>query len=319
MSERVVVTGSSGYIGGQTTIRLKELGYHVIGIDVQSCPQRLRSYQDRSFQEDYASRFALDLIADSQPLAIIHCAGTSLVGPSLLDPERYYNNNFVKTKRLMDHVRVRVPKTRMVFSSSAAVYGEPVMTPCHEVDPTLPISPYGESKLMIEMLLQAYQRAYGTDFVALRYFNAAGADPKGRHGQNPAATHLVARVLEASLNQSMFTLNGNDYPTPDGTCIRDYIHVDDLADAHVRAMLPETAPGIYNLGTNSGHSNLEVIDTARKITGIELTVAQGPARVGDPAQLTANSEKFRLATDWKPKWTLEDIIAHAWRWYRDGV
>jgi UDP-glucose 4-epimerase len=185
-----------------------------------------------------------------------------------------------------------MPKTRFIFSSSAAVYGEPIMTPCHEVDPCEPISPYGDSKLMVEKIMAAYHTAYNLDYVAFRYFNACGADSQIRHGQTEDATHIIARVLAAIKNDKEFTLNGVDYSTPDGTCVRDYVHVEDIARAHVMALDAEIPAGVYNLGSNNGTSNREIIAAAERITGRKLKVVLGDARPGDPAVLTASAAKF---------------------------
>jgi UDP-glucose 4-epimerase len=265
---------------------------------------------------DFAGEVALGAIKTFQPEAIIHCAGTSLVGPSMMNPEEYYNNNFVKTKRLCDFLVKENIKARLIFSSSAATYGNPIMTPCQEVDPCEPISPYGESKLMTEWMLRGYQRAYGLDYVAFRYFNACGADSQGRHGQTAGATHIIARVLESIHNTSnSFTLNGTDFATADGTCVRDYVHVEDIAAAHVLALSDSVSAGVYNLGTKHGHSNLEVLQTAQQVTGHKLDYATGPQRAGDPAQLTADTDKFAKISGWQPRWTLEDTLRHAWAWY----
>jgi UDP-glucose 4-epimerase len=251
-----------------------------------------------------------------QPDAIIHCAGTSLVGPSILNPEEYYENNFVKTKHLLDFLRSIDWSGRFIFSSSAATYGNPVINPCCEVDPTEPISPYGESKLMIEWLLKSYQRAYGLDFVAFRYFNACGADPQTRHGQAPGATHIIARILENYKAGKNFVCNGNDYDTPDGTCIRDYVHVADIADAHILALNKLlVVSDVYNLGTTTGASNLEIIGTANSVINDELLWNYGPRRQGDPSLLTADATKFSTHAGWKPKYNLNNIVAHAWAWY----
>ena len=315
MSDTVIVTGSSGYIGGQTVLQLKDAGHRVIGIDIRPSPANIRQALSHVLQGDFASQGSIDFMFMHQPSAIIHCAGTSLVGPSVRDPELYYENNFVRTKRLLDAVVANKSPIRVIFSSSAAVYGDPIMCPCQEEDPPLPISPYGESKHMVELLLQSYQRAYGLDFIAFRYFNAAGADPTGRHGQAPGASHIVARLLENIKYQQPFTLNGNNYPTADGTCVRDYIHVADIANAHILAIDSNVAPGIYNLGTSTGHSNLEVINVAQRITNTALVIEVGAQRDGDPAMLTASPVKFQLATNWQPMFTLDDIVSHAWNWY----
>jgi UDP-glucose 4-epimerase len=314
---RVLVTGASGYIGGQTALQLKDQGHEVFGLDWARLPEHLYSLNlfEDFLQFDFDHVESRQWIKTIQPDAIIHCAGTSLVGPSMKDPETYYENNFVKTKHLLDFLRSIGWSGRFIFSSSAATYGNPVITPCCEVDPTEPISPYGESKLMIEWLLKSYQRAYVLDFVAFRYFNACGADPQARHGQAPGATHIVARILENYLAGQDFVCNGNDYETEDGTCVRDYVHVADIADAHIQALNLTVASGVYNLGTADGASNLEIIGTANSVIDDELLWHYGPRREGDPAVLTADSTKFRKVAGWTPKYNLLDVIKHAWAWY----
>jgi UDP-glucose 4-epimerase len=313
---RVVVTGGAGYIGGQTVLQLLDSGHSVFAID---CSLELNPLIDcgaKWLVADFAGEVALDAIQTFQPEAIIHCAGTSLVGPSIMNPAKYYDNNFVKTKQLCDFLIKEKIKTRLIFSSSAATYGNPIMTPCQEVDPAEPISPYGESKLMTEWMLRSYQRAYGLDYVAFRYFNACGADSQARHGQRPGATHIIARVLEAIRdNTGEFVLNGTDFDTEDGTCVRDYVHVEDLADAHILAADSKIPCGTYNLGTNQGYSNLQIVHGAIGITKQDLSYSVGPQREGDPAQLTADATKFMTISGWKPRWGLEDILRHAWTWY----
>jgi UDP-glucose 4-epimerase len=239
-----------------------------------------------------------------------------LVGPSILNPGDYYHNNVVKTLNLLNIVMSAVPRARFIFSSSAAVYGEPIMTPCHEVDPREPISPYGESKLMVEQILASYHCAYGLDYVAFRYFNACGADSQGRHGQEPGATHIIARVLERTMQSQEFTLNGINYATPDGTCVRDYVHVEDIARAHLLALNSQVPSGVYNLGTSTGVSNQEIITQAQEITGHAVIMNIGAARPGDPPVLTASADKFDAITagSWR-KHNLHDMISHAWAWY----
>ena len=312
---RVVVTGGGGYIGGQTVLKLLDSGHSVLAIDRVWQPDHLEHSGAKWLIGDFAGEVALGAIKTFQPDAIIHCAGTSLVGPSMRNPEEYYNNNFVKTKRLCDFLVKENIKSRLIFSSSAATYGNPIMTPCQEVDPCEPISPYGESKLMTEWMLRGYQRAYGLDYVTFRYFNACGADSQGRHGQVAGATHIIAKVLEAMKNTQDFTLYGADYGTEDGTCVRDYIHVEDLATAHVIAIDPSIPSDIYNLGTNRGTSNLEVIQTAAKIIQQDIGVLRGPRREGDPAVLTADAGKFMAISGWEPRFNLTDMISHAWGWY----
>ena len=265
---------------------------------------------------DFSGEVALESIRLFKPDAIIHCAGTSLVGPSIKNPEEYYNNNFVKTKALCDFLLAFEHRPRLIFSSSAATYGNPVMSPCHEVDPTEPISPYGESKLMIEWLLKSYNRAYDLDYVAFRYFNACGADSQARHGQAPGATHIIPRIIENTKQGKHFVCNGNEYDTDDGTCVRDYLHVSDIADAHILALNQFLVPaGVYNLGSNQGTSNHEIIIAAQQVTAIMPEITVGPRRAGDPAILTASSDRFdALAGIWR-RWNLNDMIRHTWEWY----
>ena len=313
---RVIVTGGAGYIGGQTVLKLLDDGHSVLGIDRLVPPAHLLDCGAKWHTGDFADSTGLDCIQSFKPDAIVHCAGTSLVGPSILNPEEYYNNNFVKTKSLLDYiVQHQLTDIRFIFSSSAATYGNPVMTPVQEIDLTEPISPYGQSKLMIDWMLKSYRHAYNLNFVSFRYFNACGADSLARHGQPFGATHIIARVLESVKNQKDFTLYGDSYPTDDGTCVRDYIHVEDLADAHIVAMNKQIPSDIYNLGTNTGHSNLEVIRTVAQITGIDISVLHGPQREGDPAVLTADANKFMSVSNWKPQFTMTDIINHVWKWY----
>jgi UDP-glucose 4-epimerase len=313
---KIVVTGAAGYIGGETLLKLMDAGHDVLAIDREMPPGHLIPVPCQWHTGDFASELGLDAIKRFCPDTIIHCAGTSLVGPSTLNPEEYYNNNFVKTKILLDYlVKNHDKRVRFIFSSSAATYGNPIMTPVQEIDPTEPISPYGQSKLMTDWMLQSYQHAYGLDFVSFRYFNACGADSQARHGQAPGATHIIARVLESVKNGTNFTLHGTDYPTADGTCVRDYIHVEDLANAHIVAMNKDIPSDIYNLGTNTGHSNLEVIQMSTDVIKIAVTHKNGTQRVGDPAMLTADANKFMSVSGWKPEYKLRDMISHAWEWY----
>ena len=315
MRKTVLVTGAGGFIGGETMLRLKDQGHTVIGVDTVACPEHLGFVADRFYQEDFSNPYALDLLHQFEPEAVVHCAGSSLVGPSLGRPANYYNNNFVKTKKLLDHIVDNKINTRVIFSSSAACYGEPIINPCSEVDPCEPISPYGQSKLMIEWMLKSYKHAYNLDFVAFRYFNACGADSQARHGQKSGATHIIARVLESIRTNKEFILNGDDYDTEDGTCVRDYVHVEDIADAHIAAMSQNIPSDIYNLGTKCGISNKEVIAMAQQVTARTVAISVGPRRQGDPAILTASSDRWQTVSNTRPRFTLNDMVAHAWNWY----
>jgi len=311
----IVVTGAAGYIGGQIALRLADAGQQVIGIDRRPCHSGLTGAFTDFVQCDFDSDESYRKLLDVRPQAIIHCAGTSLVGPSINHPSDYYTNNVVKTLHLLDFICNALPQTKFIFSSSAAAYGEPIMTPCHEVDPCEPVSPYGDSKLMIDMILKSYHRAYGLDYVSFRYFNACGADPQGRHGQEPGATHVIARLLEATRDEGTFKIYGVDYPTDDGTCVRDYVHVDDIARAHSLALYHKIPAGIYNLGSNSGTSVKQIVERAQAVTGKMPTIQFGAARVGDPPILTASADKFNLVAGAWRHHDLDAMIQHAWAWY----
>lgn len=313
---KIVVTGSAGYIGGQIALQLRDAGHQVMGVDCVLMPDHLNGVCHEFRHDDFGTPESINWIVNQVPDAVIHCGGTSLVAPSMQNPAMYFDNNVVKTLRLLDQLRTYVPDCRFVFSSSAAVYGTPVMTPCDEVDPCEPISPYGHSKLMVEQILQAYHRAYNLDYVAFRYFNACGADSQGRHGQEAGATHIIARALESVINRSEFTLNGAAYQTPDGTCVRDYVHVEDIASAHIIALdRDRVKPGIYNLGSQQGTSNLEILAACQRVTGQSVRVITGEPRAGDPDILTASDNKFVLAAGLWRKYNLLDMVQHAWTWY----
>jgi UDP-glucose 4-epimerase len=251
---------------------------------------------------------------------VMHFAAFTSVPESVADPEKYYQNNLVGSLRLLSAMR-RAGVGRIVFSSTAATYGVPRTVPIPEDHPTQPINPYGKAKLDFEHALAAYAAAYGLGYAALRYFNAAGAAADGSLGEDHRPeTHLVPIVLAAALGRrDAVSVFGTDYPTPDGTCIRDYIHVDDLAEAHILAM-QALRPGrglTFNLGNGAGYSVREVIETARRVTGRPIAVQEAPRRPGDPPSLVASSEKIIRDLGWKPKYPrLETITEHAWRWHK---
>jgi UDP-glucose 4-epimerase len=248
--------------------------------------------------------------------AVVHMAASCLVGESVADPARYYENNLIKSLALLEMAR-RHGVGRFVFSSSAAVYGEPESSPIDESHPTRPTNPYGATKLAFEQALDWYARAYGLSAVSLRYFNAAGATHDGRHGEHHTPeTHLVPNVLEAAATGRPVPVFGTDYPTPDGTAVRDYVHIEDLAEAHRLALVRAGESGrseAFNLGTGTGFSVLEVIEMARRITGRPIPIAASPRRPGDPARLVASADRARRILGWDPRTaSLEGIVRTAW-------
>ena len=310
----VVITGGGGYIGGQTAIYFKEQGWNVTAIDRNPQFDHLEPYIDNYIHADFAEPTGLSFLHSAD--VVVHCAGSSLVGPSIKDPSAYYENNFIATKRMLDYMVGNKLFPKIIFSSSAAVYGNPLMTPIREEDPKDPISPYGISKRMVEQLLETYSVAYGINYVGLRYFNAAGADPQGRHGQAKDATHIIARVMEAIKHNRVFTLNGTGLDTEDGTCVRDYVHVADIAKAHFYAQEQRVVPGFYNLSTGLGASNLDILHKCCKVSDSKpQAVVEGPMREGDPATLVANNTKFFEVSNWQNEYHVDDIIEHAWKWY----
>jgi UDP-glucose-4-epimerase GalE len=313
--QRILITGAAGFIGGQTLLRLKDHGLWAMAVDQRPMPDHLRNVADSTVTADFAAASSLGQLGSHHIDAVIHCAGSSLVAPSVSDPGLYYDNNFVRTKTLVDYIRNNQPGTRIVFSSSSSIYGQPEFNPCRESDPVMPLSPYGQSKAMVEWLFEAYHRAYAVDYVCFRYFNACGADHLGRHGQEPGATHLIPRLLAAARDGSAFTLNGVGFDTRDGTCVRDYTHVEDIADAHVRAIDRKVPAGIYNLGTGTAHSNREIVDLVAQVTGHAVSVIDGPARTGDPAESYADPDLWKRTAGWASRWTVADAIEHAQAWH----
>lgn len=323
--EWIAITGCNGYIGGQTVLEFKRLGYKILGIDRnQTTGSWLRENIDSFIPGDYVNGMFLHQIRQQKPVALIHIAGESLVGPSVTNPSLYYVNNVGGTSRLLNALYTIGWKGTFIFSSSAAVYSEldPVRNDSiRETFETVPPSPYGTSKLMTEKVIEDCAKAYGMKAVALRYFNACGADAQVRHGQVKSATHLIARVMHSLLNKDVFTLNGSDYSTPDGTCVRDYLHVEDIARAHrVAYELCKTfKPGqfdYFNLGTGKGYSIKEIISAIERLTNKQLLVHKGPRRPGDPGRLVANPKKIEGTAGWKAdNSSLDNIIRTSWAWY----
>jgi UDP-glucose 4-epimerase len=320
----ILVTGGAGYIGSHTVLYLKQRGEEVIVLDNLQKGHRDAVLDAKFYKGDLKDDGILDQIFNTHHIdAVIHFAANSLVGESVEKPLEYYDNNVIGTYHLVKKMIEHGVK-KIVFSSTAATYGNPVRVPIQEDDPTVPTNPYGDTKLAIEKMLKWADGAYGLKSVSLRYFNAAGADPEGRIGEDHTPeTHLIPIVLQVALGQrDKVSIFGNDYPTEDGTCIRDYIHVMDLAEAHYLALqkLNNTnESGVYNLGNGKGFSVKEVIETCRKVTKREIPVEIAPRRAGDPAVLIASSEKAKRELGWEPKYpSLEEIITHAWNWHKNN-
>lgn len=321
----ILVTGGAGYIGSHTVLALKQAGYDVVVLDnlVYGHRELVEAVlKTELIVGDISDRPLLDQIfANRQIAAVMHFAAYAYVGESVTDPGKYYRNNVLGTLTLLEAMLAANVK-KLVFSSTCATYGVPNVVPIPEEHPQNPINPYGMSKLMVERILADFDRAYGLRSVCLRYFNAAGADPEGQLGEdhNPE-THLIPLVLLAALGQrESVSVFGTDYPTPDGTCIRDYIHVTDLATAHALGLAYLLEGGqsqVFNLGNGQGFSVKQVIETAQKVAGKEIRVIECERRSGDPPVLVGSGEKAKAILGWQPQYgELEAILSHAWAWHQ---
>ncbi len=324
MAEVILVTGGAGYIGSHTLLALRAAGLPVLVVDdlveghrraVRDAELRVGTLLDPAFLGE--------VFAAHRVTAVVHFAARCYVGESVTDPGRYYENNVQGTRNLLAAMTAAGCR-RIVFSSTCATYGEPAAMPITEDCPQQPVNPYGRTKLVCEWLLRDFGRAHGTAAVALRYFNAAGADPEGRLGEDHRPeTHLIPLVLAAAAGRRPpLQVFGNDYPTRDGTCIRDYVHVTDLAQAHVLAVrsLLDGTDGFraFNLGNAAGTSVLEVMQTAEQVTGRPVPHVFAPRRAGDPPTLVGSSERIQRELGWRPRFAaIEQIVATAWRWHRE--
>ena len=321
----ILVTGGAGYIGSQCTLALLEQGYDVTIFDNLSTGhlktiERLKNYgKINFFKGDLTNPCDISKLFEITKIdAVIHFAALSQVGESVVNPQKYYINNIIGTLNLVNEMLKNDVK-KIVFSSTAAVYGNPQKVPIDEKQPLAPINPYGKTKLIIENFLDDYDKAYGLKSVRLRYFNAAGADSKRRTGENHMPeTHLIPNILNADEKQ-VFKLFGDDYNTKDGTCIRDYINVEDLADAHLKALkylFDGGETNVFNLGTNQGSSVKEIFELCEEIKGCKIPLEICPKREGDPEILIADNSKAKRILNWVPKKTLKDSIQSAYNYIK---
>jgi UDP-glucose-4-epimerase GalE len=319
---KVLVTGGAGYIGSHTTKELLKQGFEVVVFDNLSSGNKEFVLGGGLIVGDLMDKAAIRNVFKSGDIAaVLHFASLIQVGESYVDPRKYYAQNLISSLNLLD-VMLEAGVKSLIFSSSAAVYGTPRQIPIPEEHPLLPINPYGQTKFFVEKILQDYDRAYGLKFISLRYFNAAGADPDGTLGEmhNPE-THLIPNILSAVRGKKDYLdIYGTNFPTPDGTAIRDYIHVTDLAAAHVLALqklLSSSMSESINLGTNKGYSVREIIAKAEKITGKKVPTEQKPRREGDVPVLLASKEKAERLLGWKLRYSkIETIIETAWGWHK---
>jgi UDP-glucose 4-epimerase len=318
----VLVTGGAGYIGSHTIRELSRAGYEILVYDSLEKGNAAAVANYRLIVGELHDGLKLDRVfREFNVASVVHFAAYIEAGESVQDPGKYFRNNTAGTLSLLQSM-VRNDVKQLVFSSTAAVYGEPERVPIRETDRKQPTNAYGLSKLMVEEMLDWFQRAYGLRSVSLRYFNAAGADPGGEIGEDHRPeTHLIPLILQVPLGKrEKIFIFGDDYHTPDGTCIRDYIHVNDLATAHIlalKALEGGAAREVYNVGNGSGFSVKEVIDVAREVTGQAIPAEVRPRRAGDPARLIASSEKLRRELGWEPRYPgLGEIVGSAWNWFR---
>jgi UDP-glucose 4-epimerase len=321
LKEKILVIGGAGYIGSHMVKQLLQENYEVVILDNLSTGYRRLVTGGQLIVGELGDSELLDRIFRKHKIAaVMHFAAFSLVGESVGMPLKYYRNNISETVSLIEAM-IRNEVMRFIFSSTAAVYGEPRETPINEEHTCNPTNPYGVTKRCVERILADCDTAHGLKSVCLRYFNASGADPIGDIGEmHEPESHLIPLVLKSALTQKPINIFGTDYPTPDGTCLRDYVHVTDLADAHMlalNALLEGAASTVYNLGNSVGYSVRQVIERASRVTGKNIPVMETARRPGDPAILVANSDKIKQSLGWQPQYeALETIIETAWNWHR---
>lgn len=312
----IFVTGGAGYIGSHVVKKLVKSGHDVLVYDNLSKGHKESVNKKALFiKGDLSDKSKLNSVFEKYKIdSVMHFAGFIEAGESMIKPKKYFANNVVNGINLLD-VMVKNNVKKIIYSSSAGVYGNPERIPVKEEDETKPVNVYGETKLMFENKLKWYDKIHNLKFTALRYFNAAGSDGELGEDHNPE-THLIPLILKAALNDSKIKIFGTDYPTKDGTCIRDYIYVVDLADAHILALKNlKSESKIYNLGSEKGYSVREVIDMVKKVTGKNIKVIESERRKGDPAVLVASSKKIKKELGWKPKYNIKDMIKSAWEWH----
>jgi UDP-glucose 4-epimerase len=322
---KILVVGGAGYIGSHMVKDLLDAGHDVITLDDLSTGHRDLLPGGTFVEGDLGDKDILNQLFSTHNIsAVMHFAAFSLVGESVENPLKYYRNNLAATTVLLSEM-VRHRVKRFIFSSTAAVYGEPLEIPITENHPSNPTNPYGATKIAVERMLHDCDLSYGLKYISLRYFNASGADESGTIGErHTQETHLIPLILKVATGEREdVRIFGTDYPTPDGTCIRDYIHVSDLTRAHLLALQELLSGGksaVYNLGNNQGYSVREVVELAKKVTGKKIPVIEADRRPGDPAILVASSEKIKASLGWKPKFeNLETIIKTAWVWHQNEV
>ena len=320
----ILICGGAGYIGSHVNKLLSNHGYETVVFDSLIYGHREAVKWGTFIQGDLKNISDIEGVFQRYSIeAVFHFAAFAYVGESVKEPEKYYYNNIVNTLNLL-HVMRKYGCKKIIFSSSCATYGEPEKMPITEQMPQNPVNPYGFTKLAVEHILQDYQRAYGLEYVVLRYFNAAGADPDGEIGEShDPETHIIPLVLDvASGKRPDIKVFGTDYPTPDGSCVRDYIHVSDLAEAHLLSLNYLENGGksdCFNLGNEIGTSVLEVVNAVKHVTGQDFPVTFAPRRQGDPAILVGSSEKARTVLDWKPQFAdINTIVRHAWKWHEQN-